>query len=185
MTYPPGYPQAPGYPPGYPQGSGFPPPRQASSATAVLSAATAIAGAGLLIYLGVDAFVLAQDWGLDQLPNELLLILGWQFVSAVVLILGGVLIFARKGSGPVLTIIGAVGALSSVVAEPLILHVDPDLYFAAMFDFDRPRQVLVAVALLATVIALLFSIMPSTFRWTRGAQPAPAGYPPAGQQQGW
>lgn len=185
MTYPPGYPQAPGYPPGYPRGPEIPPPLPASSATAVLSAVTAIVSAGLLVYLGVDAFSLIADYGLGFVSPELIIILCWQILSGVLLLLGGVLTFARKSAGPVLTIIGSLGALTAVVAEPLILRVDFGHYFAAIFDFGHVRQILVGVALLAAVIALLFSIMPSTFQWTRGTRPAPTGYPPAGHHQGW
>lgn len=173
------------YSPEYPQAPGYPPPRPASPATAVCGAVSALVSGGALLYMCVDAVSVLSDIGFVNLPSELYVILGWQALAGLFLVLGAVLTFARKSGGPWLTIIGALGALSAVVVEPVILKIEWGHYFSALFDFGTLRSILVAVALVEAVFALLFSIMPSTVQWARGAPPAPAGYLPGGHHPGW
>lgn len=175
MTYPPGYPQAPGYPP----------PPAGPSGTAVCAAISALVSGAVLLYLVVDAAALFGAYGFGNLPTELYVLLGWQLLAGLFLVLGGVLTFARKSSGPTLVIIAAIGALSAVVMEPVILHFDIGRYFESLFNFGHPRSILVTVALVEAAFALLFAVMPSTRRWARSTPPAPVGQLPGGHHPGW
>lgn len=175
MTYSPGYPQAPGYPP----------QRTAPSGLAVVAAISALVSGGVLLYLVVDAATIYVDFGFGNLPPAILAILGWQLLAGLFLVLGGVLVFARKSAGPVLVIIGALGALSAVVAEPVILGYDLGRYFSSLFNFGHLRSILAVVALFEAAGALVFASMPATRQWARATPPAPAGHLPGGHHPGW
>ncbi|MBC6450342.1 hypothetical protein [Actinokineospora xionganensis] len=175
MTYPPGYPQAPGYPP----------QRATPPGVAVGAAISALVSGNILLYLVVDALIMFGDLGFGHLPAELYVILGWQLLAGLFLVLGGVLTIARKSSGPVLAVIGAVGALSAVLAEPLILRLDFGRFFDSIFNFGHLRSILVVVALVEAASALVFALMPATRQWVRVTPPAPAGYLPGGHHPGW
>ncbi|ALG06575.1 hypothetical protein [Kibdelosporangium phytohabitans] len=187
MSYPQqgGYPQQP-YPqqpyPAAPSGGGSP-------ATAIIAAVLALAIAGFEVVLLVNESTWIEN--LDKLPGEVVMILVGQLLTGLVMLIGSIVTFARKTAGAVLILIGALVGLASVLTEPLMLpggSKNLGRFYETVFEFGSAEATFRALIVIIAPLALIFAVLPPTFKYLRGNRddfsqyPGGGGYP---QQPGY
>lgn len=219
MSYPQNYPQQPqgygqqpqGYPPqqgyqqpqGYPRQQGYPQPqpgfyppaeppgRAASPATAAFAAVLGLLAAAALIVVNIGLFNDLSDagLGLGDVPGAYTTIVVIRFGAAVVLLLGAVLVLARKVVAAVILAIGGLAGVAAVLLYPVLLSgVGPGAgdfgeYLKAVFTFDGTTSTFTAIALIVSPIVLILAVLPPTLNWLRSGR-ADAFAPPA-HPAGW
>ncbi len=178
----------------YPSQGGYPPPGVApkpNGATGIIAAILAILG-GVWFFAGMVLHVI-------EISEHVLyfLVIGaiLDFVSAALLLLGGILLLMRKGAGRVLTAIGAAFTLFMVLVTIVVRSLDLTFYFSygGLTLFVGVGGVLIQV-LIPAIATLVLALIPPTARWVAagkqvvppphfGYPQAAPGYPPAGYQQ--
>lgn len=174
------YPGRGGYPAQYP---GYPPPQppRPSGATAIIAGVLAVLG-GLWHLLGVVGQVLNMFNRHYALGTSIIAFV-IHAVLAGLLLTGGILLFARKPAGRMLTLIGAALAVVSYTAE-VVLASFGLRFLSAVFIYIGPRffaLLLMAIPAAATIV--LVSVPPTT-RWLSQGRPTMM-IPPAGPYRGW
>ncbi|MEV6909851.1 hypothetical protein [Amycolatopsis sp. NPDC051071] len=183
------------YPPqgGYPPPGAYPPPGMApkpNGATGIIAAILAILG-GVWFLAGVVLHVIELS---DDVDSFLVIGAVLDFVSAALLLLGGILLLMRKGAGRVLTAVGAAFPLFMVLVTIVVRSLGLDFYFSygGLSLFFGIGGVLIQV-LLPAIATLVLALIPPTARWVaakkQAAVPPPhfgypqarPGYPPPGQ----
>ena len=161
-------------------------------------AGTAVVAAVLALITGLWFFAGIPWIGFYPIPE----VIAGQFADALLgllLVLGGVLLLARKGAGRVLSIVGAALALLGLVASTVLAELHFYFYAGGPAPFDVGSVLLRrALLMLPFVLLLVFAALPATGRWTRrqrppmityGHQPYPQQpYPPhqqGGRPPGW
>ncbi|RSN47974.1 hypothetical protein DMC64_12195 [Amycolatopsis sp. WAC 04197] len=172
------------YPPqgGYPAPGAYPPPgmaRQPSGATGIIAGVLAILG-GLWFLAGVVSHVVELS---HYVISFLVVGAVLDFVSAALLLGGGILLLVRKRAGRVLTVIGSAGAIGFVVLTFLFRAIGSSFYFSyggVMLHFGFGW--LLFVVLIPAIVTLVLALIPPTGRWLAAkdtaAQPQNFGYPP-------
>ncbi|WP_285752751.1 hypothetical protein [Lentzea sp. NBRC 105346] len=159
MSHPqPPYPQQPQWGPPAPT----PPSRGTAVAAGVLALVAGLFGAGDLIRFLVS--VREYLGGVFQQPTFLVSI-ALQVLAVILLLIGGIMLFARAGAGRFLVVAGAVCVLGLVAWSIISIGV-------AVLDLSALAVPLFAV--LASVLALL----PSTGQWIAAKKQPPHGFPP-------
>jgi hypothetical protein len=164
-----GFAMAQPYPP-YPGA----PPAKPGAGTAVVAAVLALL-TGLWFLAGIfwAGFWLIPEVVIGQVADLLI---------GLVLLVGGILLLARKGAGRVLSVLGAVLALLALVVSTVLVEF-PQLriffYAGGPAPFDVGSVLLRRVLLaLPFVLLALFAALPATGRWIRHRAPVPYGRPP-------
>ncbi len=169
--------------------------RAAGGGTAVAVAVLALLGgiAGAVgVVSGLVAMVRSESglFGWGMVPGWVSVVSGATLVidlgSAVLLLVGAMLVFRRRGAGPMLVVLGCVGVLGAFVVTaistvvqlmqygiPIGRHVDAMLgqsVFNGLFSMERDVPWLLAVLLLVfPVVTFVLGVLPSTRRWCKGA----------------
>jgi hypothetical protein len=177
----PGYPQQP---PGYPQ-PGQPRPVRTNPATALVAAVFALCAAGALAVVGYDFLTEVPDGaGFGDLPGRLQAIPVMQFGAAVLLLIGAILLLARKMAGAVVVVLGGLAGVAAILLVPMLADIGMGVYLELVFKFDSTGATMSAIALILSPLALIVAILPVTLRHLRGA--AADGYPePLPNQPTW
>ncbi|HEU5472020.1 MAG TPA: hypothetical protein VFV67_15315 [Actinophytocola sp.] len=163
-------------------GAGAAAPRT-NPATAVLTGLLALVAAGAIGLAAVAVFN-ELDGGFGDLPGELKTILVLRVAGAALLLIGAILVFARKMAGAILTVLGALATIASVLLLPVLAEMPMSRYFELIFQFEDADSIGSVVALFAAPLALIFAILPSTLRHLR--RRAGNDYEePQGQQPVW
>ncbi|MFE5570749.1 hypothetical protein ACFQ68_37545 [Amycolatopsis japonica] len=172
------------YPPqgGYPAPGAYPPPgmaRQPSGATGIIAGILAILG-GLWFLAGTVSHVIELS---HYVISFLVVGAVLDFVSAALLLGGGILLLVRKRAGRVLTVIGSAGAIGFVALTFLFRAIGSSFYFSyggVMLHFGFGW--LLFVVLIPAIATLVLALIPPTGRWLAAkntpTQPPNFGYPP-------
>jgi hypothetical protein len=188
-----GYPQQP-----YPGAGGYPaaPGGGTNPATAILAAILALAVAG---FEGTIAGQFFGNGGSFNLPTQFIVSPIVQIAVGLFLLIGAILMFARKLAGAILAIIGSIMAIAMFFLEPVIISdgkADIGRFIEAVFQFEQTETIFRALILIVAPLALILAVIPPTLKHLKGVGNAPyagdgyPGYPnPQGgypqQQQGW
>ncbi|ONI77701.1 hypothetical protein ALI144C_30050 [Actinosynnema sp. ALI-1.44] len=184
MSYPQqgGYPQQP-----YPQQPYPAAPSGGSPATAIIAAVLALAIAGFEVVLLVNESTLIEN--LSKLPGGIVTILVGQLIVGLVMLIGSIVTFARKTAGAVLILIGALLGVASVLTEPLMLpggSKNLGLFYETIFEFGQAEATCRALIVIVAPLALIFAVLPPTFKYLRGNRNGDyAGYGAYPQQPGY
>ena len=176
-------------PQGYPQQQhpGDQPLAAASTSpvTAVIAAILALGAAVALTVLGFDFLSdVPEGVSFSDFPSELKTIVIMDFAAAVVLLLGAILVLARKVIGAAILVLGALAGIAAVLLVPPLADVSFSDYLEVMFKFDSTGATMSALALILSPLALIVALLPPTLRHLRGSrQSLDAGYPESGAAQ--
>jgi hypothetical protein len=145
-----------------------------NGATAIITAVLAML-MGLWFLLGV--FRLGFDTWLPAILSQ-----AANLILGVLLLLGGILLLARKRAGRVLCVAGSIAALLVLGMALLVLLVPTGMFFfpggPAILPF-LPWRVEQATELVPPAATLLFALVPATGSWTRHVMNFPVtSYPP-------
>lgn len=201
---------------GYGGGYNYPAQTGGSSAAAIVGAILGLVTGVLAVLAGIgiiNSFVQGPV-ELSDLPGQVMTAIIGLFAVGVVLIIGAILMFARKVAGAFLILIGAILTVAVILLEPVLFQsiegassaaFEFGEYFKAMFTFGGDAAGAAsggyvmwmgcqAIALVAAPIALIVAVIPPSLNWLRGssagAQGYGGGYPQQPQQggggyQGW
>lgn len=185
MAYQYGYPPQQPYPQQpYPQ-QPYPQQNADNPLGAVIAAVFGLLATGALVALNVDFFGEFPDGlGFGDLPGELKTLVIIRFAAAVVLLIGAILVFARKLAGAFLLLGGGLFGIACVLLYPTLASVPPfvtipfDLYFEELFKFADPMPIFSFATLLTSLVTLLMAVLPPTLRYLKGSAAANpyAGY---------
>jgi hypothetical protein len=170
-------------PQGYPQQQhpGDQPLAAASTSpvTAVIAAILALGAAAALAVLGFDFLSdVPEGVSFSDFPSELKTVLILDFAAAAVLLIGAILVLARKLAGAVILVIGALAGITAILVVPPLADASFSDYFEEMFKFDSTGATMSALALILSPLALIVALLPPTLRYVRGSrQSLDAGYP--------
>ena len=195
MSYQPGYPQQTqnffqphNYQPGYQGGLPEPEPEpRTSPATAIVSALLGLAAAAALVVVNLDLLGdLPAGAGFGDLPGDVRTLVILRFAAAAVLVLGAILLLARKLAGAMILLLGAGAGTAAVLLYPT-LHADAlgevslvD-YLKVVVKFETTETMFTAAALIASALALIFAILPPTLNHLRSRKAiAPVSHPHQG-----
>jgi hypothetical protein len=167
------YGQQPYGPPG-----GYPPESSSGPAVAILAAVFGLVAAAGFIVVVVDLLTHLGPIGFGDIPSENQIIVIVQSLAGLVLLIGAIIVFTRKTAGAIMLAIGGLIGLAIILLEPVIFDADFGGYFDAIFGFDGAQATFRVIALFASPLTLLLSLLPPTFGYLRGTK---ADY----QQQGW
>lgn len=196
MSYQQGYPQQPlGGFQDYPSGG------RGNPALAIIAAVLALVVAAALVIVNVD---LLKDMpgSISDLPGEMTTVIIVRFAAALILLIGLIMVFVRKLAGAFLIAAGALIGAAIVLLYPVLLKdffqgVGFGEYLEALFKFKNAQATFPAIALIASPLALIASLLPPTLNYLRGSsasgydypQTPSGGYPQVGggypQQQGY
>ncbi|WP_410580464.1 hypothetical protein [Amycolatopsis sp. lyj-108] len=169
----------------YPPQGGYPPPgaypqqgmaRQPSGATGMIAGILAILG-GLWFLAGLAFHVIEL---VDFTVSFLVIGAVLDFLSAALLLSGGILLLLRKKAGRVLTVIGA-GATILLVASIFLMEAIGSHFFFSYSGVTSHFGVglLLIVVPIPAIATLVLALIPPTARWLAAKkQPALAGPPP-------
>lgn len=167
MTYPQGYPQQ--QPPYGQQPPGNYPPSGGSAAGAVIAGLLGLVGAGGLATVTVHLLTNLGGVSFGDLPGETKTVVIVQAVAAVVLLVGAIIVFARKVAGAFVLAFGGLFGVVAVLLPPLIVpQADFGAYFNQIFSFAGPEEIASAVALIASPLALICVVLPPSINYLRG-----------------
>ncbi|WP_326948982.1 hypothetical protein OG439_09395 [Amycolatopsis sp. NBC_01307] len=171
------YPGQPGYPPPYPQSPyGMPPPKP-NGATAIIAGVLAVLG-GLQNLVGLIVGVV-QLTGAVSVHWTYYLYLVQELLLVGTLLPGGILLFARKPIGRLLTIIGS-GLAVLVTLVSVVLDVVGLWQFSAGIGGAYLGGAIVGLplVLIPAAATLTLAIVKPTAVWCGRPTPGAAGYPP-------
>lgn len=163
----------------YPPPGAYPPPgmaRQPSGATGMIAGILAILG-GLWFLAGLAFHVIELvDFAGSVLIGGAVL----DFLSAALLLSGGILLLLRKSAGRVLTVIGAGATILFVVSIFLMRAIGSHFFFTySGVTLRFGAGWLLIVVLIPAIATLVLALIPPTARWLAAKkQPALAGPPP-------
>lgn len=167
MSYQHGYQQQPqGYPGSYPEPGG-----STNPVLAVLAGILGLAAAAALVVLNINLLSILEV-GLGDLPSELLTIVIIRFAAAAILVIGAIVVFVRKLAGAVILALGGLAGIAAILLYPVVLSdagVGFGEYIEAIFKFDETQATFSAVALIASPLALIMSILPPTLNYLKGS----------------
>jgi hypothetical protein len=188
MSYQQGYPQQ--QPQGDWQGGGYPTADGGSTSpvVAVIAAILGLAATAAFVVITTDFFNELEGISFGDLPGEMITIAILRIAAAALLLIGAIVVFFRKLPGAIILAFGGLVGIAAIVLYPLLLaDYFPGLgfgsYLEELFTFNGAQATFGAIALIASPLALIFSILPPTLNYLKGS-PASSyeGYP---QQQGW
>lgn len=184
------YPQQGGYPQPFPQQPYHPGPSGgANPATAVIAGILAIL---IAVFEGVVLGYWFSLGSLGDMPGQVVTVVALEALVALVLLIGAIMMFARKTAGAVLTIVGAVIAAAGVLLEPVMLGIGRyGRYMEALFQLDTAATLFRVLTLFAAPVVLILAVLPPTFKYLRSSRgshspgypvygaypPPPPGYP--------
>lgn len=178
MSYHQGYPQQtqnffqPGYQPSLPEPFPEPEPRT-NPATAIIGALLGLTAAATLVVVALEVLTsLPEGFGFGDLPGGTRTLLHLRAAAAGVLVIGAILVLVRRLFGAVLLLLGAGGAIASVVLYPALLaEAGSDIglaaYLKTVFRFQTTEATFTALTLIVSPLALIFAILPPTLRHLR------------------
>ncbi|AUI61612.1 hypothetical protein [Amycolatopsis sp. BJA-103] len=167
------------YPPhgGYPPPGAYPPPgmpRRPNGATGIIAGILAILG-GLWFLAGVAFHIIElSHFTISFLVVGAVL----DFLTAALLLSGGILLLLRKGAGRVLTVVGAGATLGFVALAFVLRAIGAGFYFTySGVTLQFGVGVLLIVVLAPAIATLVLALIPPTARWV-AAKKQPAGFMP-------
>jgi hypothetical protein len=187
MSYPQGYPQQ--QPQGYPQQQSQDYPQQqpaypgypgqtgggSSPAVAIIAALLAlVAAAGLVVVNMKTLSDLPSGVGFGDLPSQFKTILIIWFAAALILLVGAIIVVARKIAGAFIVVLGGLAGIAAVLLYPVILgdalgvKIEMGKYLEELFKFKTTEDTFAAIALIASPLALILAILPPTLSYLRG-----------------
>jgi len=182
---------------GYQGGGGYPEPVNSTNpAMAIIAAVLALAAAAALTVAGFSELSALDDQlgaGFGDLPGEWKTALIIRFAAALVLLIGAIIVFARKLAGAIITVIGGLAGIAAVLLYPVLLsdtlggRLDFGNYLEALFKFEETFLTFSAIALIVSPLALIVAILPPTLNYLKGSGSSSdfgGGYPQQ-PQQGW
>jgi hypothetical protein len=189
VSYPQGgYPQQPYPGGGYPTSGG----RGTNPATAIIAALLALAVTAFEIVSLVKLFdLITAVGGIGDLPAKTWGVIGTQALAGLLLLIGAILVCARKTAGAVLVIIGAIAAIAGFFLFPILLGGGASIgsYFEEVFKFQETIFTFNALTLIGAPLTLIFAVLPPTFNHLRGGSdddgygdpyPGSGGFPQQG-----
>ncbi len=181
MSYQQGYPQQPTYQGGYP-----PAPTGGGSnpAAAVITAVLAIVAAAGLVVVNVKSLSdLPSGAGFGDLPSQFQTVVIIWFAAALILLVGAIIVFARKIAGAFIVVLGGLAGIAAVLLYPVILgnalgvKIPIGDYLEEVFKFKSTEATFTAIALIGSPLALILAILPPTLNYLRGSRGVDQ-YPP-------
>jgi hypothetical protein len=171
MSYQQNYSQQPQgyYPEGYSSGGGTNP------ALAIIAAVLGLVAAAALVVVAVDLLGKLEGVGFGDLPSEFQTTIIIDFVAALILLVGVIIVFLRKLAGAFILAIGGLAGIAAALAPPVLLkdftggEVDFGGYLEALFKFETTADSFAAVALIASPLALILAVLPPTLKYLRGS----------------
>jgi hypothetical protein len=172
------YPQQP-QPQWGPPGPGFG-PKQPSGGTTIIAAILALLSGLISGFFLVTSLIAILDF-LDNAFGEptFLISFGGQAISFLLLVIGGIMLFARAGAGRIMIIIGTVVKIGLVVWSFVA--------FPGFLRFTATGINIVGMAvLLMALIASVLAILPPTAAYIAAKKKGgPQGHPPQGPPPGY
>ncbi len=136
---------------------------------AIIAAVFGLVAAAALVVLNVSDL---QDFGgsIGDLPGEAMTILIGRGAGALILLVGVILVFVRKVAGAILIALGGVVGVAIVLLYPNILGISIGMvdYLEVIFKFEETQATFSAIALIASPLALIVSLLPPTLKYLRG-----------------
>jgi hypothetical protein len=90
--------------------------------------------------------------------------------GALILLVGVILVFVRKVAGAILIALGGAVGVAIVLLYPNILGISIGMgdYLELIFKFEETQATFSAIALIASPLALIVSLLPPTLKYLRG-----------------
>lgn len=168
----PRYRQQPYQPPRFPPG-----PPEPSGVTGVIAGILAVLG-GLRGVFGAIAIPFLQtdsDFDPTGFWSKIQVLLGISALCSLVMLIGGILMLARKKISRVLIALGGVGTLvlSVITSIALYNHLDaqPDESSTVTLTFDTDLSILNAIGFAFNIVLLVLTFLPATGRWLAYRRP--------------
>jgi hypothetical protein len=183
MSYQHGYQQQPqGAYPGNP--GGYPEPQRANPTTAIIAAVLALAAAaGLAVAAFKNLEIVPDGIGFGDWPGEFKILVIVRFAAAAILLIGAVIVFARKLAAAFVLVLGGLAGIAGILLYPVLVDgLEFGVFLEAVFKFDGAEATSSAIALIASPLALILAILPPTLSYLKGS--AASGYDGYPQQPG-
>ncbi|MFE7721550.1 hypothetical protein ACFU44_21185 [Nocardia rhizosphaerihabitans] len=157
----------------------FPPgPPEPNAVTAIFAAILAILGGlrGVFGAVAIPFLNTDSDFDPSGFWSKIQVLLGVSALCSLVLLVGGILMLARKKIARVLIGVGGTGtlALSVITSIALYNHLDAraDDSTSITVSFDSDLSVFNAIGFLFNIALLVLTFLPSTGRWLAHHRPA-------------
>ncbi|MBO0840817.1 MAG: hypothetical protein J2O49_08365 [Sciscionella sp.] len=169
MSYRPSYPVPPYQASGY-----FPPPGGGTAITAAIAGLVLIGLTGVPIYLAITPLV--GNCGSDCFTGMVMAMLLVFPLANLLLLIGAILVLARKAAGAALLAIGALLALGLTAAWLFVGLSTAETY--ANYVLQDWRGWMMIIAMACALLTLIFALLPPTWRYLRSSSDVPARTPP-------
>jgi hypothetical protein len=142
-------------------------------ALAIIAAVLGLVAAAALVVLDVTEL---KDFegSIGDLPGEVLTILIGRAAGALFLLVGVILVFVRKVAGAILIAVGGLIGAAIILLYPTLLSdalgvtIGMGDYLELIFKFESTEATFSAIALIASPLALILSLLPPTLKYLRG-----------------
>ncbi|HEV2778283.1 MAG TPA: hypothetical protein VGX25_02685 [Actinophytocola sp.] len=170
MSYQHGYQQQPqGAYPGGPAGYSEP-ERRTNPTVAIIAAVLGLAAAAGLVVAAVKNLEIVPDGlGFGDWPGEFKTLVIVRFAAAAVLLIGAVIVFARKLAGAIVLVLGGLAGIAGILLFPVLLDLKIGDFLEAVFQFDGAEATFSAITLIASPLALILAILPPTLSYLKGS----------------
>ncbi|TDQ04215.1 hypothetical protein [Labedaea rhizosphaerae] len=180
-------------------GGGYNYPAQTGGGNPATAIIAGILGIAVAALLAIPAFKMLGD-APDNTPTELTIMVVLLLAAAAVCLVGSIVTFVRKVAGAFVLLIGAIVAIAAILLQPVLIgsamkdagapdEAIPGMgdFLEAIFKFNTFEDSCLAIALILAPILLIFSVIPPTLNWLRGATQSYGGYqqPQQGGYQSW